>query len=47
MFGARVIAILLAGGESSAWYSQAPADWGSQTLIEYQVSQLREAGAGA
>ncbi len=46
MSGARVVAILLAGGESSRMGTQKPLlDWGGTTLIEYQIAQLREAGA--
>ena len=46
MADARVIAILLAGGESLRMGTPKPLlDWGGQTLVEYQVSQLREAGA--
>lgn len=41
-----VVAILLAGGESSRMGAPKPLlDWGGSTLIEYQLSQLREAGA--
>lgn len=41
-----VVAILLAGGESSRMGTPKPLlDWGGGTLIEYQLSQLREAGA--
>ncbi|HET8944933.1 MAG TPA: NTP transferase domain-containing protein, partial [Dehalococcoidia bacterium] len=41
-----VVAILLAGGESSRMGAPKPLlDWGGGTLIEYQLSQLREAGA--
>jgi CTP:molybdopterin cytidylyltransferase MocA len=37
---------LLAGGESSRMGAPKPLlDWGGGTLIEYQLSQLREAGA--
>lgn len=40
------VAILLAGGESSRMGTPKPLlDWGGRPLIEYQVSQLREAGA--
>ena len=47
MSGARVVAILLAGGESSRMGTPKPLlDWGGQTLVEYQIQQLREAGAG-
>ncbi len=46
MAGARVIAILLAGGESSRMGTPKPLlDWGGHTLIEYQIAQLREGGA--
>ena len=46
MTGSRVVAMLLAGGESSRMGKPKPLlDWGSTTLIEYQVAQLREAGA--
>jgi CTP:molybdopterin cytidylyltransferase MocA len=42
-----VVAILLAGGESSRMGSPKPLlDWGGTTLVEYQVRQLREAGCG-
>ena len=41
----RVVAMLLAGGESSRMGKPKPLlDWGGTTLIEYQVAQLREAG---
>ncbi len=41
-----VVAILLAGGESSRMGTPKPLlGWGSSSLIEYQLSQLREAGA--
>jgi len=40
------VAILLAGGESSRMGTpKALLDWGGRPLIEYQISQLREAGA--
>lgn len=43
----RVVTILLAGGESSRMGTPKPLlDWGGRTLVEYQVEQLREAGAG-
>lgn len=46
MTGARVIAILLAGGESSRMGTSKPLlDWGGQTLVEYQIAQLLEGGA--
>jgi CTP:molybdopterin cytidylyltransferase MocA len=46
MTGPRVVAMLLAGGESSRMGKPKPLlDWGGTTLIEYQVAQLREAGA--
>jgi CTP:molybdopterin cytidylyltransferase MocA len=41
-----VAAILMAGGESRRMGSPKPLlDWGGVTLIEYQLQQLREAGA--
>jgi CTP:molybdopterin cytidylyltransferase MocA len=41
-----VVAILLAGGESSRMGRPKPLlAWGDMTLIEYQVAQLRQAGA--
>lgn len=44
--GLLTVAILLAGGESSRMGTPKPLlDWGGSTLIEYQLSQLREAGA--
>jgi CTP:molybdopterin cytidylyltransferase MocA len=46
MSGARVVAILLAGGESSRMGTPKPLlEWGGSTLVEYQIAQLREAGA--
>ena len=40
------VAILLAGGESARMGAPKPLlDWGGRTLVEYQVEQLREAGA--
>ena len=41
----RVAAILLAGGESSRMGAPKPLlEWNGQTLIEYQLGQLKEAG---
>ena len=38
--------MLLAGGESTRMGAPKPLlDWGGRTLVEYQVEQLREAGA--
>jgi len=46
MSGAHVVAILLAGGESSRMGTPKPLlEWGGSTLVEYQIAQLREAGA--
>jgi len=46
MTGPRVVAMLLAGGESSRMGEPKPLlDWGGRTLIASQVAQLREAGA--
>ncbi len=42
----RIVAILLAGGESTRMGTPKPLlRWGGSTLVEYQISQLREAGA--
>ncbi len=45
--GASIVAILLAAGESVRMGSPKPLlDWGGQTLIEYQVTQLEQSGVG-
>ena len=45
MTNSRVAAILLAGGESARMGRPKPLlVWGDETLVEYQVRQLREAG---
>lgn len=42
----RTVAILLAGGESSRMGTPKPLlDWDGRTLVEYQVAELRAAGA--
>ncbi len=43
----NIVAILLAAGESTRMGSPKPLlPWHGATLIEYQIAQLREAGAG-